>query len=85
MKRAAAAVVMLAISYVLGQRHRDPHTGTPYEGGIAPTGTDMRIATLLQLAALVRGQARPVKQFVQLIARVLAVRLDAQSCTRNRR
>jgi NADH-quinone oxidoreductase subunit A len=30
--------VMLA-SYVLGQRHEDPSTGTPYESGIAPEGS----------------------------------------------
>lgn len=30
--------VMLA-SYVLGQRHRDPSTGTPYESGIVSEGS----------------------------------------------
>ena len=30
---------MLAISYVLGQRHNDAHTGMPYESGIVPTGS----------------------------------------------
>jgi NADH-quinone oxidoreductase subunit A len=34
----ALACAMLAVSYVLGQRHREPGTGTPYESGAAPTG-----------------------------------------------
>ncbi len=32
-------VVMLVLSYFLGQQHREPQTGTPYEGGIVPEGT----------------------------------------------
>lgn len=32
-------VGMVALSYVLGQRHREPATDTPYEGGIEPTGS----------------------------------------------
>ncbi len=31
--------VMLGLSYVLGQRHSDPATGTPYEGGIVSEGS----------------------------------------------
>ena len=30
---------MLGLSYVLGQRHNDPATGTPYEGGIISEGS----------------------------------------------
>jgi NADH-quinone oxidoreductase subunit A len=30
---------MLALSYILGQRHNDPHTGYPYEGGIVSEGS----------------------------------------------
>ncbi len=30
---------MLALSYVLGQRHSDRHTGIPYEGGVSSAGT----------------------------------------------
>ncbi len=30
---------MLGISYVLGQRHRAPQTGQPFESGIISTGT----------------------------------------------
>ena len=30
---------MLLISFLLGQRHRDPATGLPYESGIARTGS----------------------------------------------
>lgn len=38
----AALVVlagMLVLSYALGQRHREPATGDPFESGILPTGT----------------------------------------------
>jgi NADH-quinone oxidoreductase subunit A len=30
---------MLAISYLLGERHRENATGEPYESGILPTGS----------------------------------------------
>lgn len=33
------AVVMLSLSYVLGERHKEPSTGEPYESGIIPTGS----------------------------------------------
>ena len=33
------AAVMIGLSYVLGQRHRESATGEPYESGIASTGT----------------------------------------------
>ena len=32
-------VVMLGLSYVLGQRHRERATGEPYESGMVPTGS----------------------------------------------
>jgi NADH-quinone oxidoreductase subunit A len=34
----ALAGAMLAVSHVLGQRHREPGTGKPYESGAASTG-----------------------------------------------
>jgi len=30
---------MLVISYLLGERHKEPATGEPFESGIAPTGS----------------------------------------------
>ncbi len=30
---------MIILSYVLGQRHREPATDTPYESGMLPTGS----------------------------------------------
>ncbi len=33
------AAVMVGVSSLLGERHRDPHTGVPFESGILPTGT----------------------------------------------
>ena len=33
------AAVMIGLSYLLGQRHRDRATDEPYESGIASTGT----------------------------------------------
>ncbi len=35
----ALAAAMLAVSALLGQRHREPSTGLPYESGILPTGS----------------------------------------------
>lgn len=32
-------VVILSLSYILGQHHRDRATGKPYEGGIEQTGS----------------------------------------------
>jgi NADH-quinone oxidoreductase subunit A len=32
-------LVMLLLSYVLGQRHRERSTGRPYESGVDPTGS----------------------------------------------
>ncbi len=54
----AAAVVllvtvMLGLSWVLGQRHRDPATDEPYEGGIAPTGSaHIRMSVRFYLMAM---------------------------------
>jgi len=33
------AAGMLAVSWVLGQRHEEPSTGTPYEGGVKQEGS----------------------------------------------
>jgi NADH-quinone oxidoreductase subunit A len=35
----AVVVVMLGLSYILGQRHRERATGEPYESGIVSTGS----------------------------------------------
>ena len=32
-------VIMLGLSYILGQRHKERATGEPYEGGIVSTGS----------------------------------------------
>lgn len=34
----ALAALILALSHVLGERHREPATDAPYEGGIVPAG-----------------------------------------------
>jgi NADH-quinone oxidoreductase subunit A len=31
--------LILGLSHVLGQRHREPATGEPYESGVVPVGT----------------------------------------------
>lgn len=54
---AAAVVVlvgaMLGLSFVLGQRHREVQTGTPYEGGIVPEGTaHVRVSARFYLIAM---------------------------------
>ena len=33
------AVGMLAVAYVIGERHREPGTTDPYESGVLPTGS----------------------------------------------
>jgi NADH-quinone oxidoreductase subunit B len=44
---------MLAISAVLGQRHREPATTQPYESGIVPTGTArVRLSAKFYLVAM---------------------------------
>jgi NADH-quinone oxidoreductase subunit A len=35
---------ILGLSFVLGERHREPRTVEPYESGIMPTGTHTRTA-----------------------------------------
>jgi NADH-quinone oxidoreductase subunit A len=35
----ALAALLLAASYLLGERHREPATSSPYEGGIVPAGS----------------------------------------------
>jgi NADH-quinone oxidoreductase subunit A len=35
----ALIVLMVGLSYILGQQHRDRATGEPYESGIVPTGS----------------------------------------------
>ena len=35
----ALAVAMIAVSYLLGERHRERATGEPYESGVPPTGS----------------------------------------------
>ena len=35
----ALVALMISLSHVLGQRHRDRATGEPYESGIIPTGS----------------------------------------------
>jgi NADH-quinone oxidoreductase subunit A len=52
---AAVAVTiagMLGLSYLLGQQHREPQTGTPYEGGVvSDRRTDTRVAFEYYLVA----------------------------------
>jgi NADH-quinone oxidoreductase subunit A len=54
----AAAVLalvgaMLGLSFVLGQRHREAQTGTPYEGGIVPEGSArVRVSARFYLIAM---------------------------------
>jgi NADH-quinone oxidoreductase subunit A len=44
---------MLAASYVLGQRHHDRATATPYESGIVPEGTArVRLSAKFYLIAM---------------------------------
>jgi len=44
---------MMALSYVLGERHRDRETHEPYESGIMPTGTArQRISAKFYLVAM---------------------------------
>jgi NADH-quinone oxidoreductase subunit A len=54
----AAAVVllvagMIGLSYLLGERHRDPATGDPYESGILSTGSaEVRLSVSFYLVAM---------------------------------
>ncbi len=44
---------MLGLSYVLGQRHREPATGSPYESGILSEGSArVRLAAKFYLTAM---------------------------------
>ena len=33
---------MMGLSYILGERHKDPQTGQPFESGVPPTGSARR-------------------------------------------
>lgn len=45
--------IMVGMSYVLGQRHKDRATGEPYEGGILATGSArIRISNRFYLIAM---------------------------------
>jgi NADH-quinone oxidoreductase subunit A len=47
------AVAMLSLSYVLGQRHHDRATGSPYESGIVSEGTArVRLSAKFYLVAM---------------------------------
>src|SRR5919206_3057589 len=49
----ALVASMLGLSSLLGQRHHDRDTDTPYEAGVAPTGSArLRFATSFYLVAL---------------------------------
>jgi NADH-quinone oxidoreductase subunit A len=49
----ALVVAMLAVSYVLGQRHREHATGSPYESGIVSTGSaHVRFSAKFYLVAM---------------------------------
>ena len=44
---------MLAISFALGQRHRQKATGEPYESGVVPTGSaELRLSARFYLVAM---------------------------------
>ncbi len=44
---------MVGVSYVLGERHREPATGEPYESGIVSTGSaHLRISVKFYLVAV---------------------------------
>lgn len=44
---------MIGLSYILGQRHRDRHTGEPYESGIVSTGSaHVRLSQKFYLVAM---------------------------------
>lgn len=46
-------MVMLGLSYVLGERHRERATGEPYEGGIVSTGSArLRFSSQFYLIAM---------------------------------
>ncbi len=44
---------MIVVSYLLGQRHREPQTGAPYEGGIMSEGSArVRLSAKFYLVAM---------------------------------
>jgi NADH-quinone oxidoreductase subunit A len=44
---------MLSLSYVLGQRHKEPATGSPYESGIVSEGSvHVRLSVKFYLTAM---------------------------------
>jgi NADH-quinone oxidoreductase subunit A len=44
---------MLVVSYFLGERHRDRHTGLPYEGGVSSEGdAHIRFSARFYLVAM---------------------------------
>jgi NADH-quinone oxidoreductase subunit A len=46
-------ILILALSYLLGQRHRESATGAPYEGGIVSEGTArVRLSAKFYLVAM---------------------------------
>ncbi len=46
--------VMIGLPAVLGERHRDPSTGQPFESGIAPTGSARtRMSAQFYLVAMI--------------------------------
>ena len=46
-------VTMLSLSYVLGQRHREPATGSPFESGIVSEGSvHVRLSVKFYLLAM---------------------------------
>lgn len=46
-------IAILVLSSLLGQRHREPATGTPYEGGIASEGSArVRLSAKFYLVAM---------------------------------
>lgn len=49
----ALVVVMIGLSFVLGQRHTDRATGEPYESGIVPSGSaHIRLSAKFYLVAM---------------------------------
>ena len=49
----ALVVAMLALSYILGQRHQDRATGSPFESGIVSEGTArVRVSAKFYLVAI---------------------------------
>ncbi len=47
------AGAMLGLSYVLGERHNEPATGNPYEGGIVSEGSAHPLLPTLNASAAI--------------------------------